>query len=289
MLKKRVVAVLIIRDGIVVQSIGFNRYLPVGRPEIAVEFLFDWGIDEIFLLDITATKHGSRPNIQLVEFVSKKCFVPLTVGGGISQVSHVDELIRSGADKVSINHAAYRNPKLISEIADIFGTQCVVVSIDVISTVNGYKVYDYLNACEINYSIQTYVKSAANMGAGEIFLNSVDRDGSGNGFDTALVGEVSALVNIPVICAGGAGLPKHFVEVFKATKVHAAAAANVFHFSEHSVTLFKAAIAKEGIPIRHDTQAHYVSASLDSRGRLLKKPDIELDNLLYERIDKEIL
>lgn len=289
MLKKRVVAVVIVRDGIAVQSIGFKRYLPVGKPEIAVEFLGQWGVDEIVLIDISASTRGDGPDTKMVERVAKRCFVPLTVGGGINQLRHVDQLIHGGADKVSLNHALYENSGLVSEVGKVFGAQCVVVSIDAIKTANGYHVYDYLDKCETSHSVKNYARLAAEWGAGEILLNSVDRDGSGIGFDTVLIGELCESVNIPVICVGGAGSSQHFVEVFESTKVHAAAAANFFHFSEHSVTVTKSALAKSGILIRHDTHADYASAMLDSRGRLLKKSDAELENLLFERIEKEVI
>jgi imidazole glycerol-phosphate synthase subunit HisF len=289
MLKKRLVAVVMVRNGIAVQSIGFKKYLPLGKPEIAVEFLGQWGIDEIVLIDISATKRSDGPDIKMVERVAKKCFVPLTVGGRITQLKQVDQLIHGGADKVSLNHSLYENSGLISEIGKVFGAQCVVVSIDAIKTANGYRVYDYLGACETSHSVEAYARRAAEWGAGEILLNSLDRDGSGIGFDTQLVGDVCESVNIPVICVGGAGSPLHFVEIFNSTKVHAAAAANFFHFSEHSVTVTKSALAKEGIPIRHDTHADYATATLDSRGRLLKKSDADFENLLFERIEKEVI
>jgi imidazole glycerol-phosphate synthase subunit HisF len=289
MLKKRVVAVVVVRDGIVVQSIRFKKNLPVGRPEIAVEFLGHWGVDEIVLIDISASRRCNGPDMKMVERVAKKCFVPLTVGGGINHLTHVDQLIHGGADKVSLNHVLYETSGLVEEIGRVFGAQCVVVSIDAIKTANGYQVYDYLGACETSHFVKDYARLAAEWGAGEILLNSVDRDGLGVGFDTHLVSDVCEVVNIPVICVGGAGSPQHFVEVFKSTKVHAAAAANFFYFSEHSVTVTKSVLIQEGIPIRHDTHADYASAMLDPRGRLLKKSDAELENLLFERIEKEVI
>ncbi len=289
MLKRRVIAVVVVRDGVAVQSIGFKKYLPIGKPEIAVEFLGQWGVDEIILIDISASKCGDGPDVGMVERVAKKCFVPLTVGGGINQITHVYQLIHGGADKISLNHALNEDFGLVTEISGVFGAQCVVVSIDVVKTPSGYRVYDYIGACETGHSARELSRLAAECGAGEILLNSVDRDGSGSGFDTILVREVCESVNIPVICAGGAGTPQHFVEVFKSTKVHAAAAANFFHFSEHSVAVTKSVLAENGIPIRHDTHFDYAAATLDSRGRLLKKPDIYLESLLFERLEKEVI
>lgn len=289
MLKKRVVAVVVVRDGIAVQSIGFKKYLPVGRPEIAVEFFCQWGIDEIVLIDISASKRGDGPDMRMIERVAKKCLVPLTVGGGITQLSHVDQLIHGGADKVSLNNTLHENSGLISEIGKVFGAQSVVVSIDVVSTAKGYRVYDYFNACVTSRSVRTSANLVAGWGAGEILLNSVDRDGTGLGFDIALVSEVCESVNIPVICVGGAGSPQHFSEVFNSTRVQAAGAANFFHFSEHSVTVTKSFLAKESIKIRHDTLTDYASAMLDSGGRLLKKPDADLESLLFKRLEKEVI
>ena len=289
MLKKRVVAVVVVQDGIAVQSIGFKKYMPIGKPGIAVEFLGQWGADEIVLIDISASKRCGGPDMKMIEQVAKKCFVPLTVGGGITELSHVNQLIHGGADKVSLNQVLYENSKLVSEIGEVFGAQCVVVSIDAITTADGYRVYDYLGARETSHFVKDYARLAAEWGAGEILLNSVDRDGSGIGFDSALVSLVSDSVNIPVICVGGAGSPLHFLEIFNSTKVHAAAAANFFHYSEHSVTVTKSVLTQGGVSIRHDTQADYSSAMFDSRGRLLKLSDADLKNLLFDRIETEVI
>jgi cyclase len=288
-LKRRVVAVVLVQDGIVVQSVGFRKYMPVGKPGIAVEFLCQWGADEIVLIDISASKRGGGPDMKILEQVAQKCLVPLTVGGGITRLSHVDQLIHGGADKVSLNRVFHEDSKLVSEIGEVYGAQCVVVSIDAIKTANGYRVYDYLEARETSYFVKDYARLAAESGAGEILINSVDRDGSGIGFDTALVSEVCESVNIPVICVGGAGSPLHFLDIFKFTKVHAAAAANFLHYSEHSLTVTKSVLTQAGVPIRHDTDVDYSSAIFDSKGRLLKKSDADLGNLLYERIEKEVI
>ena len=142
MLKKRIIANLVVRDGIVVQSIGFKRYLPVGKPEVAVEFLNAWGIDEIIIADIDAGPEGRIPNLQMISSISKKCFVPVTVAGGINSIEMMRELIRCGADKIAINTAAVEYPSLISEGAEVFGSQCIVVSIDVRKNSEGkYEVF----------------------------------------------------------------------------------------------------------------------------------------------------
>ena len=173
MLKKRIAATLVVKDGIVVQSIGFQKYLPVGKPAIAIEFLNLWGIDEIILLDISATKNHFEPNYQMIKAASAKCYVPLTVGGGISQINHISELMHCGSDKVALNQSAILRPSLILEAAHVFGNQCVVVSIDSIETQNGYRVYDYIKKAALDFTPAEFAVRAEAAGAGEILVNSL--------------------------------------------------------------------------------------------------------------------
>lgn len=288
MLKKRIVATLVVKDGIVVQSVGFKRYLPVGKPAIAVEFLNQWGIDEIVMLDISATRNGHRPDYAMVRNVSAYCRVPLTVGGGITKIDHISELIHCGADKVALNQASLYQPQLLCEASHLFGDQCIVASIDGLLTEAGYFVYDYLQRKAINLSPAGLAGKLQKLGAGEILINSVDRDGSYRGFDLELIESVCSAVTVPVICCGGAGNAQHFVEVFQMTSTSAAAAANIFHFTEHSVTISKA-ISKKHISVRHETYFDYEDAHFDADSRLLKKADRELEDMLFVRIEKEII
>lgn len=288
MLKRRVVATLVVKGGIVVQSIGFGRYLPVGKPAIAVEFLNQWGIDEIVLLDIDATRDGRAPDFAMVRSASARCHVPLTVGGGITSVEHVAELMHCGADKVAFNQAAIFRSDLLGETARVFGDQCVVASIDALRTEAGHRVYDYCRRRALDDEPAQLAGRLQQIGVGEIFINSVDRDGSYRGFDLELIGNVCSAVTVPVICCGGAGTARHFVEVFQATAASAAAAANFFHFSEHSVTTVKAQITRE-LPVRHETHADYLGSQFDAAGRLLKKDDEELERMLFLRIEKEVI
>lgn len=288
MLKKRIAALLIILDGVVVQSIGFKKYLPVGRPDIAIEFLNEWGVDEIILLDIRAGINGNGPDYSMVKEASKSCRVPLTIGGGIKNIVEVDELMSCGADKVAFNHAAIYKPQLLTEVARRFGSQAVVASIDGKALNDNYYVYDYQSKeitkkepTNLAYELQGY-------GAGEILINSVDRDGSYLGYDQNLIQSVCEKVSIPVICCGGAGNAKHFVDVFKKTNASAAAASNILHFTEHSVATIKASIKKH-TPIRNEVNFSYKDSSFDVRGRLLKKEEAELERLLYAKIEKEII
>ena len=288
MMKKRICATLPVRDGIVVQSIAFEHYLPVGTPKIAIEFLSQWGIDEIILLDISVSQNDGHPDYAMVRDAAINCRVPLTVGGGITHVDHIMELMHSGADKVVLNQAALSQPKLISTAARNFGDQCIVVSIDGLRTDQGYRVYDYRKRRVIEQAPAALASCLESYGAGEILINSVDRDGSGRGFDLALIKSVCDAVTVPVIGCGGAGLAEHFIEIFQNSRVCAAAAGNFFHFSEHSVTTVKSLISPH-VPVRHDTHFDYKKASFDVNGRLLKKDDRQLEDMLFLRIDKEVI
>jgi cyclase len=288
MLKKRIAALILVKDGIVVQSVGFRRYLPVGSPVIAIEFLNDWGIDEIFLIDIGASRMRRSPDFKMVSDAATRCGVPLAVGGGIVNLDHVKQLMHSGADKVCFNQATLNNQDLIRQVAHIFGEQCVVASIDCISTSLGLRVYDYLTLSVKDETPAEMARKMRDLGVGEILINSVDRDGSCAGFDLELARSVSNAVTLPVICCGGAGKAAHFMEILKDTGVCAAAAANFFHFTEHSVTTAKAQLSRE-LAVRHESYASYVDAHFDNYGRLLKKPDQELERMRFFIVEKDVI
>jgi cyclase len=288
MLKKRIIANVVVRNGIVVQSIGFKKYLPVGKPHIALEFFNQWGIDEIILTDISATASGRHPDYEMVRKASAKSYVPLTVGGGISHIDHIRELMHCGADKIALNQSAIKNPAFITQAAHVFGNQCVVVSIDVVRTDKGYRVYDYIHQKPTSLTPEAFALEAEKAGAGELLINSVDRDGSYQGFDCNLINIVCNAVTIPVIACGGARHAGHFVELFQQTKASAGCAANMFHFTEHSVITTKSVVNKH-IDIRLETHADYRENEFDSDFRLLKKPDNVLEEMLYLKIEKEII
>jgi cyclase len=288
MLKKRITANLVVKNGIVVQSIGFRKYLPVGNPAIAIEFLNQWGIDEIILTDISATARSSGPDFEMIKAATKKCFVPLTIGGGIKHVDQIKELMQSGADKIALNQAALYKPELITEAAKTFGNQCVVVSIDGIKTTEGYRVHDYIQGKPTNHEPGTFARFTEEAGAGEILVNSVDRDGSYLGYDLELVNTVCSHVHIPVMACGGAKNGTDMIDVLKYTRVSAACAGNFFHFTEHSVNITKAIIQKQ-IAVRLETHANYAENSLDNHMRLLKKSDEVLENMLYVKVYNEII
>ena len=288
MLKKRVAATLVVKDGIVVQSINFKKYLPVGRPDIAIEFLNQWGIDEIILLDISASRNNSEPDFKMVKKAAKKCYVPLTVGGGIKNIEHIRELMHCGADKISLNHSALYQPQLITEAAHVFGDQCVVVSIDAVNTDDSYRVYDHVAKKNLEFTPADFAKKVIEYGAGEILINAVHKDGSYSGFDIELINSVCAVASVPVICCGGAKNAADFIKVLGETKVSAASAANFFHFTEHSINITKSIISQQ-LPVRVETHATYNESSFDEQFRITKKTDKELEEMLSIRIEKEII
>lgn len=291
MFKKRIIASLVVKDGIVVQSIGFRRYLPVGRVDIAVEFLSQWAIDEIILLDIDASRQGRRPDFAMVRKASRKNMVPLTVGGGIRTIDDIMQLIHSGADKISVNRAAFEDPDFIRQASDIFGVQCVVVSIDAAKNQKG----DY-EACADSGRVPKGIhpaelaSRAEAMGAGEIFINSIDRDGSGLGFDTKLIRQVSEAVSIPVIACGGVGHPGHFREGISEGNASAVCAGNYFHFTEHSPITTKAYLLRHGVKeIRLDSYANYREADFSETGRIAKMDEEYLEKLMFEFLPEEVI
>lgn len=288
MLKKRITATLVVKDGIVVQSIGFKRYLPIGKPAIAIEYLNSWGIDEIIILDISATAKGRIPDYEMIRNSSFKCYVPLTVGGGISDIKHIKELMQCGSDKISLNHTAIIQSDLIKHAAEIFGNQCVVVSIDAVKTSDGYRVYDYLTQKALSITPAEMAKKSEELGAGEILINSVERDGSYLGYDKLLINSVCNEISIPVIVCGGAKNAKDMIDVLQNTSASAASASNFFHFTEHSVNITKAKIFSK-INVRLETHADYRDCAFDENCRLVKKDDKVLEDMLYMRIEKEII
>jgi cyclase len=224
----------------------------------------------------------------MIKNAALKSHVPLTVGGGIKNVDQMKELMHNGADKIALNYAALTNRDLISKAAHVFGDQCVVVSIDAVNDNGKYKVFDYINKKTLDLSVDKIAAEFQSLGAGEILINSVDRDGSYTGYDVELINSVCNVVTVPVICCGGAKNAKDFIKVFEETNVSAASAANFFHFSEHSVNITKSIIKKE-LDIRLETFADYKDSSYDVNMRLDKKSDEVLENMLFIRIKKEII
>jgi len=251
MLAKRIIPCLDVKNGRVVKGINFVGLQDVGDPvECAIAYN-EQGADEITFLDITATHEGRGTMIDVVRETAKKVFVPLTVGGGISSVDDIKNLLRAGADKISLNSAAVRTPELITLGAQKFGSQCIVCAIDAKRKDDGSFTV-VINGGRIDTGIEAigWAKKVAELGAGEILLTSMDADGTKNGFDIEITDLISKAVNIPVIASGGCGKLEHFSEVFKKTGADAALAASLFHYGELTVGQVKEHLIANGIPAR---------------------------------------
>jgi cyclase len=229
MITKRIIACLDVMNGRTVKGIQFEDLKDMGDPVEQAAYYATQGVDELVFLDIAATNEKRKTMVAMVNAVAKKINIPFTVGGGINSIEDVKILLQNGADKVSINTAAIKNPVLISEMANQFGSQCIVLAVDTKWENDTWHVY--LNGGRVSTTIKTtdWVRYATSLGAGEILLTSIDHDGTRDGFALELTAHVSHLVNVPVIASGGAGNMMHFAEVFKAGKADAALAAGIFH------------------------------------------------------------
>ena len=286
MLKKRIIATVIVKDGIVVQSKQFNQYLPVGKINVTLEFLDKWGVDEIVLLDISATKNNSHLVLDQLQNVVKKCFVPLTYGGGLKNISMVHDAFHKGADKVSFNDAFFNNQDLISNVSKEFGNQSVVLSIDFLEVNNQAFLYNYQSSKATKIKLDEAIINAQNLGVGEILINCVNRDGMYNGFAINSIKSLPKL-SVPLIVAGGARNSYHFEECLKIEKISAMAAGNMFHFVEHSVTKLKTNLKSNFI--RKNLEFNYNDHLIQSDQRIKKLSDEKLNDFLYEKLlDKDI-
>ncbi|MBS3811003.1 MAG: imidazole glycerol phosphate synthase subunit HisF [Halanaerobiales bacterium] len=253
MLKKRIIPCLDIKDGRVVKGINFLDLVDAGDPVVSARRYNEMGADELVFLDITATKEKRKTLIGLVQKVAKEVFIPLTVGGGIKSISEMNQILRAGADKISVNSAAVKNPSLVSEGARTFGSQCIVGAVDAALQKNNKKGWDvYINggSKKTALTLVKWVKELEELGAGEILLTSMNRDGTKEGFDIDMLKAVTNAVNIPVIASGGAGSIEDFIDVFTMTDVDAALAASIFHFGEVDMGELKQRLAKNNIPVR---------------------------------------
>ena len=251
MLAKRIIPCLDVRNGKVVKGVNFEGIKDVCDPVLYAEEYNKQGADELVFYDITASYEGRGVFLDVVRETAKKVFVPLTVGGGIKTVDDIRETLRAGADKVSVNSQAVQNPQLIKDGADIFGSQCICVGIDA-KKVGDKKWTVYINGGRVDMKLDLieWVHTIEKLGAGEICLNSIDADGTKNGFDIDMLDAVCKAVNIPVIASGGAGKIEDFSEVFEKTGATAALAASLFHFNELTVGEVKKYCKDKGIIVR---------------------------------------
>ena len=250
MLSKRIIACLDVRNGQVVKGINFEGLRSAGDPaELARRYNVE-GIDELVILDITATIEARRALADTIRAVARELFIPLAVGGGIRTEADADVAIEAGADKVSLNTAALKNPSLITTLAKRYGSQAVIVAIDAKRRVDHFAVFVRSGTSDADRDAVEWARQAEAHGAGEILLTSMDRDGTRAGFDNEMTAAVSDAVNIPVTASGGAGTFDHFTDVFTQGHADAALAASIFHYAGSSVTDLKRHLRRHGIPVR---------------------------------------
>jgi cyclase len=253
MLKIRVIPTLLWKNFGLVKGIGFDSWRRVGPVLPAIKVYNSRDVDELILVDITASQEGNAPDHESVSDFSEVCTVPLTVGGGITNLEQIVSLLHAGADKVAINTTAYSNPNLIEIAANRFGAQCVVVSIDARRFEDGrYSCFSHSATIDTERTPSEWAKEVASRGAGEILLTSIDRDGTMLGYDMELVEQVSGAVDIPVIASGGAGSYQHMIDVVRNAGASAVAAASMFHFTEQTPAGAKNAMQAAGIPVRRN-------------------------------------
>lgn len=255
MLKARIIPTLLWKNFGLVKGVAFDSWRRVGPVLPAIKVYNTREVDELVLVDILASREGTQPDVESVHDFADECFVPLTVGGGIRDLEHIRQLLRAGADKVSINSAAYAEPALVEEAAKRFGTQCVVASVDVRRGENGcYPCFSHSGTVATGRHAVEWARELEARGAGEILLTSIERDGTMQGYDLPLIESVARRVNVPVIASGGAGTYEHMRQAIQEAGASAVAAASMFHFTEQTPAEAKATLRAAGIPVR----ANYV-------------------------------
>ena len=252
MLKKRIIPCLDVKNGRVVKGINFINLQDIGDPVEQARFYDKSGADEICFLDITASNENRNILLDKIKKIAKQCFIPITAGGGIRSIDDIKTLLLSGADKVSINTAAVKNPEIIRKAALKFGSQCIVVAIDAkMSRPDKWQVFTHGGRNNTGICVLNYAKKVESLGAGEILLTSMDRDGTKDGYDIDLIKLISKTVKIPVIASGGAGNLQHLYEGFKLANASAVLIASLFHYGEYSIKEAKNFLVKKGIPVRN--------------------------------------
>ena len=251
MVTKRIIPCLDVKDGRVVKGVNFAGLRDVSNPVALAEYYSEGGADELVFYDITASSEGRALFTDILKRTASRVFIPLTVGGGINTVADFDRVLKCGADKVSVNSGAIRNPSLISEAAKLYGDQCVVISADVKRVDGVFRVFCKGGRENTGMEAIEWIKRCVGSGAGEVVLNSIDTDGVKNGFDLEMLDKVSNAVSVPVIASGGAGNMEHFTELFKTLPlVDAGLAASIFHFGEVDIRELKKKLKNDGINVR---------------------------------------
>ena len=250
MLKNRIIPCLDVKNGRVVKGINFVGLKDAGDPVEQAKIYSDGGADEICFLDITASNENRDTIFDVVRETSKKCFVPLTVGGGVRSVEDINKLLNCGADKVSINTAAVQNPDVVEQSSKKFGSQCIVVAIDAKKNNDRWEIYTHGGRNSTGIDAIEFASNMEKRGAGELLITSMDRDGTQIGYDIDLMSTISSRVNIPIIASGGVGELEHLVDGIKLGKASAVLAASIFHYGKYSIKEAKEYLVSKGIPVR---------------------------------------
>ena len=264
MVKDRIIALVLLKGDLVVQSVGFEKYLPVGRLEIVLEYLESWDVDEVIILDIEASQNNRTINFDLIKNASKKIFIPLTVGGGLSSSKNIERAIHSGADKVVINTAIFNEKDFIRRAVFNFGSQCIVAAADVRLVGNDYYVFSNSGQSRMLLLCE-WIDKVNDYDVGEVFLNSIDRDGMKCGYDIDLIKFVKNKIKKPIIAAGGAGNPLHVKQLL--TQVSSAAAiGNILYHSEHPTSVVKAYLKNNNQNVRSSCSINYEQFEFNKKG-----------------------
>ena len=251
MLKKRIIPCLDVKDGRVVKGVNFVNLTDVGDPVDSARAYYEAGCDELVFLDITATSDNRETTVDMVRHVADQVFIPFTVGGGIRSVEDMNKMLKAGADKVAVNSSALANPQLIADCAQKFGNQCVVAAIDAKKIADGsWHVFVAGGRKDTGMDLIQWAQEVVALGAGEILLTSMDKDGTKSGFDLEMLNRVAEVVDVPIIASGGAGNIEDIVEVFEKTTATGALAASIFHFGEVNIGDTKQALANAGFEVR---------------------------------------
>lgn len=247
LLKVRIIPVLTFNGFGLIKTKQFSNPRMVGNPVQAARVYNSRGVDELAFIDIYASKQKRSTNLPVIRDILKECFMPVSIGGGISTLEDINNLLKIGADKVIIKKLALTNPDLIKEAVNFFGSQCITIATDAKKYENGYFIY---NEFGMLYDVKEFIPQMEDLGAGEFIVNSVDNDGLMNGFDISLILQCEKLTKVPIVAVGGGGLPGHFTELFSKTGIEAVGAASIFHFSQYTPNDIKIELNNNGIPIR---------------------------------------
>ncbi|MCD5002688.1 imidazole glycerol phosphate synthase subunit HisF [Enterococcus saccharolyticus] len=250
MISKRIIPCLDVRDGRVVKGVNFAGLKDVNDPVTLAKFYNEQGADELVFYDITASSEGRGLFTDILQAVASEVFIPLTVGGGINEVQDFERVLNCGADKVSVNSGAIRQPKLIEAGAKRYGSQCVVLSVDIRRVGNAWHVFAKGGREDTGLDALEWIRQGEALGAGELVINSMDTDGVKKGFDLELLRAISDISSLPIVASGGAGKAEDFIELFQLPKIEAGLAASIFHYGEVKIPDLKAELAKEQIPVR---------------------------------------